>query len=88
MPHISNQTYAKISLNIKGCQIIRIEQLVRAQRPFSHEHHKNYISIYIFTKINIIDVAAKFAMEWQPLIGVNPLTRAPNTTQKHDHFPV
>ena len=42
--HISNHTYAKNSLNIKECQIIRIERLVWAQRPFSHEHlKKNHI---------------------------------------------
>ena len=27
-------------------------------------------------------------MEWQPLIGVNTLTWAPNTTKKHYHFPL
>ena len=33
------------------------------------------------TKIDIIDVYAKFALEWQPLVGVNTLICAPNTTK-------
>ena len=39
-----------------------------------------------FTIINIIDVYAKFAIEWQPLIGVNIMTRAPNTKKNQEHF--
>jgi hypothetical protein len=35
-----------------------------------------------FTKINIIDVHAKFALEWQPLIGVNTLVHELPTQQK------
>ena len=32
-------------------------------------------------KIILIDVHAKFALEWQTFIGVNTLTWAPNTTK-------
>jgi hypothetical protein len=35
---------------------------------------------FTFIKINITDVRAKFALNLQPLIGVDTLARAPNTT--------
>ena len=40
------------------------------------------MDIKTFTNINIVDVHAKFALEWQPLIEVNILTWAPNTTKR------
>ena len=55
-----------------------IEWSMWAQRPFLHEHQESWK--FTFTKINIIDVHAKFAFEWQPLIGINTLTWAPNIT--------
>ena len=45
------------------------------------------IIIITFTKTNIIDAHAKFALEWQPLIGVNTLTWTSNTTKNY-HFPL
>ena len=42
----------------------------RTQRPILHDIKNNFTS----TKINVIDVHAEFALEWQSSIGVNTLT--------------
>jgi hypothetical protein len=36
--------------------------------------YMNIIKYFIFTKLNIFDVYAKIALEWQPLIEANTLT--------------
>jgi len=41
--------------------------------------YMNFQTYFTSTKINIIDAHAKFASEWQPLIGVNIVTGFPNT---------
>ena len=37
-------------------------------------YYMNILKYVNFRRINIVDVQAKFALEWQPLIGVNTLT--------------
>ena len=40
----------------------------------------NIIKYVSSTTINVVDVQAKFALKWQPLIKFNTITRTPNTT--------
>ena len=56
---------------------------VRLNGRYEHKGHfyMNIKRCFTFTKTNIIDVHAKFALEWQPLIGFDTLTWAPNTTK-------
>jgi hypothetical protein len=75
LSHASEHVHAKILQNFESVQMLNwmVEVITKA---ISHEQPKN-----TFTKINIFDVHAKFALKWQLLIGINTLTWAPNTTR-------
>ena len=67
----------RIYLKIENVQMI--DWMVHmSTKAILHEHHKH---ISLITTRNIINVHANFILECQPLIGVNTLTWAPNTTK-------
>ena len=68
--HISNHIYAKNPLNNILCQNIKLNGRCEHKDHFCMNIQKKLT----FTKINIFDVHAKFALKWQTLIGVNTLT--------------
>ena len=51
-----------------------------AQRPFLHGYKNKYKKL---SKINTFDVHAKFALRWQPLVGVNTLKWASQHNNKN-----
>ena len=77
LSHIFDHIHAKNSNKIIECPNVTINAWCEHKGRF----YTNIKDYFTFTKINIAIVHAKFAREWQSLIGVNTLTQAPNTTK-------
>jgi hypothetical protein len=70
LSHTSSYILANNSSKFEECPKVELNNDVSMKNIFTRNVKKHFASI----KINTIDVQTKFALEWQPFLGVITLT--------------